>query len=78
MKINDAVEATLNELTKATEKFAGFKSLHEGYAVMLEEFDELWADIKRAGPHGVEDSRVKKEAIQVAAMSLRFLTDCVE
>lgn len=57
------------ELDRATEKFPPFASPHEGYAVLLEEVDELWTEIKSHGP-GIED-----EAIQVAAMALRFLVD---
>jgi hypothetical protein len=45
---------------------------HEGYAVILEELDELWAEIKRQAP---DRARMKKEAIHVAAMGARFVLD---
>ena len=37
------------ELRKATEKFGKFNSMHEGYAIILEELDELWTCIKTKG-----------------------------
>lgn len=42
------------------------------YAVILEELDELWAEIK-VNPRDV--ARITDEAIQVATMALRFLVD---
>lgn len=67
---NAVVDAVLVELQKATEKFGPFASAHEGYAVLLEEVDELWHEVK----HGSLD-RQREEAVQVAAMALRFLID---
>jgi hypothetical protein len=72
------VEYWLNEiryeLESASKKFTAFSSPHEGYAVILEELDELWECIK-LNDHG---ELMKKEAIQVGAMALRFLIDCVK
>lgn len=45
---------------------------HEGYAVILEELDELWEECKQKRP---DPSRMRAEAIQVAAMALRFAVD---
>lgn len=42
---------------------------HEFYAILKEEVDELWDAIKRDEPA----ESVEKEAIQVAAMVLRYL-----
>jgi len=61
------------ELNDARMKFPNFHNYHEGYAVLLEEMDELWDAIKSKNSNR---NFVKKEAIQVAAMALRFLTDC--
>lgn len=60
------------ELYVATEKYGPFASAHEGYAIILEELDELWDAIKDKDK-GIEE--FKKEAIQVGAMALRFLVD---
>jgi hypothetical protein len=58
------------ELAEALEKFPAFNSAHEGYAVILEELDELWDAVKE---NDIDHAR--KEAVQVAAMAVRFLVD---
>ena len=63
------------ELDSAMEKFPLFNSSHEGYAVILEEMDELWHEIKNnKNPHSLVNQ--KKEAIQVGAMAVKFLMSC--
>jgi hypothetical protein len=62
----------LNEYHTAVRRFPKFNSTHEGYAVLLEEFEELWGLIKKNG----SKSAMADEAKQVGAMALRFLTDC--
>jgi NTP pyrophosphatase (non-canonical NTP hydrolase) len=59
------------ELTSARMKFPAFNNSHEGYAVILEELDELWDAIKTN--QRLPDQR--REAIQVVAMALRFCLD---
>jgi len=63
------------ELNDARMAFPNFHSYHEGYAVLKEEVDELWDAIKTKD---FDPDQIKKEAIQVAAMALRFLTDCCD
>lgn len=69
-----AVSAAMAEVDRASAKFAPFNSAHEGYAVLLEEVDELWEIVKLR-----QDARdlqaMRKEAVQVAAMALRFVID---
>jgi len=67
-----AAEQAAEELYKAKQKFAPMHGPHEGYAVILEELDELWEEV-RAKTH--DTARMRKEAIQVAAMALRFVED---
>ena len=66
------LEVVRLELESATAKFGPMASAHEGYAVILEEMDELWEAIKSK-----EASRedVQDEAVQVAAMASR---DCLD
>ena len=64
-----AIEA---EFIRATRRSGTFASQHEGWAVIREELDELWDEVKRNG----DVTALRKEAIQVGAMALRFLTDC--
>jgi hypothetical protein len=66
----EVVEAAYRELRQAQEKFAPFKNGHEGHSVIREEFDEFWEAV-RAG----DIDHAKREAIQVAAMAMRFVID---
>jgi hypothetical protein len=59
-----------HELYSAIDRHGAMRSAHEGYAVLLEEVDELWEEIKANDP---EDA--VKELIQVAAMAHRMLID---
>lgn len=65
-----AVFLALQEYERAARKFNPMHSAHEGYATILEELDEMWAEIKRN-----HVQRTREEAIQVAAMGIRFLID---
>ena len=72
MKDEIAIEEIIQEYKRATDKFGSFASTHEGYAVILEELDELWDEIKKNS----DKESMRKEAIQVAAMGFRFIVDC--
>lgn len=69
-KCDSVWEDVRNELYRATRQHGPLASAHEGYAVILEELDELWHEIK----HGDKKS-AHKEAIQVAAMAVRLIAD---
>lgn len=62
------------EAVRAAGLHAPCNSAHEGYAVILEELDELkahvWMNQKKR-----DISEMRKEAIQVAAMALKFVHD---
>jgi len=77
MKKETAIGLVIQELEEATAVYPPFNSAHEGYAVILEEADELWDEVKR--PAFMRDNKaLKEEAIQVAANALRFLVDVVK
>jgi hypothetical protein len=63
----------LEELDRAREKFPPFASAHEGFAILKEEVDELWDEVK--GNALGRRQRMREEAIQVAAMAIRFIED---
>lgn len=64
----------VKELRAAQEKFPPFNSAHEGYAVLDEERFELWLEVM--AKQGARDlAKMRKEAIQVAAMAMRFVID---
>lgn len=69
-RIDAALVLVRDELIRASNKFGPFMSAHEGFAVLLEEVDELWDDVKKNNPTGAAT-----EAIQVAAMATRFFVD---
>lgn len=75
MKLNEVGYKVEKELIIALGKYSSMKSMHEGYAVILEELDELWDEIKK---QQVDKINVEKEALQVAAMAMRFLVDCCD
>ena len=69
--VNRVIDQVAAELDRAYAKFpVPQTSNHEGYAVVLEDLDEAWDEIKR-------DNSVyaRKEMIQVAAMAIRFIAD---
>jgi hypothetical protein len=62
------------ELQFATNAFPPMRSAHEGYALILEEIDELKAHIwYKQGRRDI--AAMRKEATQVAAMAMRFMID---
>ncbi len=71
---SDAIHAVDEELTRARAKHGPMHGPHEGYAVILEELDELWEEV-RAQDKERNVARMRCEAIQVAAMAVRFVED---
>lgn len=61
------------ELTRAG-KWPAMNSAHEGYGVLMEEVDELWDHVKTRQKNR-DLAAMQAEAIQVAAMALRFAHD---
>lgn len=59
------------ELDRA-DKWPGFNSAHEGYAILREEVDELWDHVKVNQKKRDLDA-MRAEAIQVAAMAIKFV-----
>jgi hypothetical protein len=71
-EMNHALAQVKDELLHAVMTHATFNTPHEGYAVILEELDELWDEVRRR--HQDRDA-MRKEAMQIAAMALRFMVD---
>jgi hypothetical protein len=62
------------ELGRAIRKYPKMHSAHEGYAVILEELDELKTEAWKK-PKKRSVAKMRKEACQIAAMALRFMLD---
>lgn len=68
------IQEIQNELSHAIHLHPPLASLHEAYAVILEELDELWDQV-RAYPNHHDPKKVRKELVQIGAMALRALRD---
>jgi hypothetical protein len=73
MAPQDAIHDTLNAIcesyVKAREKHAPMRGPHEGYAVLLEEVDELWDEVKAWQPKPEAGGDTMNE---IAANSVRI------
>lgn len=69
-RLGDALNQIYAELHRGCSNFESFNSAHEGYAVIKEELDELWEEVKKN-----DLGRSREEAVQLAAMAIRFLVD---
>lgn len=63
-----------SEYLRAKDKHPSFNSAHEGYAVILEELDELWKEVRKKKERRSKD-KMRDESIQIAAMAMRFIND---
>ena len=70
----EACAVIIHEYVRASDMFPPFNSAHEGYAVILEELDELKAEVWK-NPASRDAAKLIKEAVHVAAMALRFIVD---
>jgi len=77
IKVDPQMERVLSmvftEFHVSEARFGKMKSEHEGYALIKEELEELWEEVKCHGSHEAKTM----EAIQVAAMALHFILDLV-
>lgn len=77
--LDTAFAAIAAETLHARGRYPAFNSGHEGYAVLLEEVEELW-EVVRNHHAGVDDDqgyrlRLRAEATQVAAMAVRIILE---
>lgn len=74
-QMNRVLSNVANELLRAKTLFPDkFVNQHEAYAVILEEVDELWDEIKKNQKNYDLDAQ-RKEATQAAAMLVRLLVE---
>jgi hypothetical protein len=76
LRVADQIALEIAEsYRKARAKHAPMRGAHEGYAVLLEEVDELGDEVKRWQPDAPNHDAMRKEALHVAAMALAFLIE---
>lgn len=73
--IQEIANEMARECTRATEIHGPMRGLHEGYAVILEELDELWAEIKKKQP---DKTQLRKETVQLGAMCLKIIHNVID
>lgn len=80
-KVDEIAEQIATEVRRAVQIHRGMTSLHESYAVILEELDEFWEQVK-INPkklNGEDQQRrmaiLRNELIQTAAMCVRSIFD---
>jgi|GEM_PF-6975959 len=61
-----------DEVERAESRFDPYNSHHEAYAVILEELDEYWDEVRRKESER-DHLAMRKELIQVAATAVRAL-----
>lgn len=70
----EILEMIETELARADRIYEPFISVHEGYAILLEEIDELWDEIKKSKGRLASEKMVE-ESIQVAVVAVKFIRD---
>lgn len=70
--LDELTKEVRNELWKASSCYGPMLSPHEGYAIILEEVDELKAEVWKKHK---DPLKMRAEAIQIAAMAMRFVYD---
>ena len=73
-KLNLILDAMRREYARADIAYPAYHSMHEGAAVIREEFDELWDCVKRSKSTSA-DGVTGIEALQVATTAVRFILD---
>lgn len=63
------------ELAAAEHAYPPMRNGHEGFAILNEEVDELWDYVKLKQSDPTRTAKMRREAIQVAAMALRFVLE---
>jgi len=64
------------ELARARKTHGPHVSYHEGYAILLEEVDELWEEVKRKSNHRNHEDALA-ELVQIASCAQKMAEDVV-
>ncbi len=72
MSVEELIGKVRHELHRAQTIHPRMNGPHEAYAVILEELDEYWDEVKKKKP---DREKMRTELIQAAAMCLRAVLD---
>ena len=67
--MNEIFNLIQEEMRRSIDIWGPFKGFHEAYAVIQEEVDELWDEIKKRDR---DKDKIEREAVQVAAMAVKL------
>ena len=78
--VSEIVTEVHREVLRAMNFHDGMNGPHEAYAVILEELDEYWDEVRAFNPRKGRDTRPKQRAelIQLAAMAIRAISDTID
>lgn len=76
LRFDSIVMAIQAEFLQAQLKYKPFNSLHEGTAIVLEEYEELW-DLVKVKQGRRDWEKLEYEAQQLAAMTIRLIYDVI-
>ncbi len=73
-KVGKTIKAIIAEYNRAIIHNGPFNSTFEGWAILTQKMDELWAEIKKAEA-GNSGENLHKYAAQIGALAMRFMVD---
>jgi len=75
--LENYVEEIVAEYKMSVVRFGRHRSLHEAWAVIYEELDELWEAVRMKSDGDQRERRAiaRKESKQIAAMALKLMVD---
>lgn len=73
VRLDLATEMIKAEVYRATTMHSPMTTAHEGKAVIEEELDELWDEVKLFP--NIDREALLKEAVHIGAMAARFIAD---
>jgi len=74
--VDEIVAIVREELLAAMAMHPPLNSAHEGWAVIMEEVDELWIEVCKKRNQR-DPAQMVQEAKQIAAMACRFVLDVI-